>query len=172
MGTPRHFASLPPAYDPLYYFQLAIDTGSNAYVNLLGFLEAGAAEFAGQVPLILKLNSHDLLYPGQDSLGTQTASVPNALRLGSVTVGYASYPGAVERRLQSEQLRGLTVRVIHTDEEWMIAKTVCRVLVLSPASEKRDTDCDPPKKRNTFCRRNMSVGNCADRREADFSNML
>ena len=33
----------------------------------------------------------------------------------------------------------VAVRVMHTDEEWMIAKTVCRVLSLGPASEKRNS---------------------------------
>ena len=56
-GPDRSFAPNPPAYDPLYHFQLAIEAGLNAYASVLGFLEAGAAEFAGQVPLILKLNS-------------------------------------------------------------------------------------------------------------------
>jgi class I fructose-bisphosphate aldolase len=106
-GPGRSFAPNPPAYDPLYHFQLAIDAGLNAYASLLGFLEAGAAEFAGQVPLILKLNSHDLLHPEQDPLGAQTASVRDALRLGCVAVGYTIYPGTVERRLQYEQLREL-----------------------------------------------------------------
>jgi class I fructose-bisphosphate aldolase len=106
-GPGRSFAANPPAYDPLYHFQLAIDAGLNAYASLLGFLEAGAAEFAGQVPLILKLNSHDLLHPEQDPLGAQTASVRDALRLGCVAVGYTIYPGTAERRLQYEQLREL-----------------------------------------------------------------
>lgn len=75
--------------------------------SLLGFLEAGAAEFAGQVPLILKLNSHDLLHPEEDPLGAQTASVRDALRLGCVAVGYTIYPGTADRRLQYEQLREL-----------------------------------------------------------------
>jgi acetate kinase len=34
----------------------------------------------------------------------------------------------------------VAVRVMHTDEEWMIAKTVCRVLGLGPASEKRNSE--------------------------------
>lgn len=106
-GPGRSFAPNPPAYDPVYHFQLAIDAGLNAYASLLGFLEAGAAEFAGQVPLILKLNSHDLLHPEQDPLGAQTASVRDALRLGCVAVGYTIYPGTAERRLQYEQLREL-----------------------------------------------------------------
>lgn len=106
-GPGRSFAPNPPAYDPLYHFQLAIDAGLSAYASLLGFLEAGAAEFAGQVPLILKLNSHDLLHPEQEPLSAQTASVRDALRLGCVAIGYTIYPGTAERRLQYEQFREL-----------------------------------------------------------------
>src|SRR5512140_2548000 len=106
-GPGRSFAPNPPSYDPLYHFQLAIDAGLSAYASLLGFLEAGAAEFAGQVPLILKLNSHDMLHPEEEPLGAQTASVRDALRLGCVAVGYTIYPGTSERRLQYEQLREL-----------------------------------------------------------------
>ncbi|MGC1376966.1 MAG: class I fructose-bisphosphate aldolase [Anaerolineales bacterium] len=106
-GPDRSFAPNPPSYDPLYHFQLAIDAGLNAYAGPLGFLEAGAAEFAGQIPLILKLNSHDLLHPEQDPLGAQTASIRDALRLGCVAVGYTIYPGTAERRLQYEQFREL-----------------------------------------------------------------
>jgi prophage antirepressor-like protein len=38
----------------------------------------------------------------------------------------------------------VAVRVMHTDEEWMIAKKVCRVLGLGPASEKRNSERAPP----------------------------
>src|SRR5256714_9590192 len=74
-GPARSFAPNPPAYDPRYHFQLAIDAGCNAYAAPLGFLEAGAADFAGQIPLILKLNNHDLLQDEKDPIGAQTASV-------------------------------------------------------------------------------------------------
>jgi len=56
-GPARSFAPNPPGYDPRYHFQLALDAGCNAYAAPLGFLEAGAAEFAGRVPLILKANN-------------------------------------------------------------------------------------------------------------------
>ena len=108
-GPARSFAPNPPAYDPWYHFQLAIDAGLNAYAAPLGFLEAGAAEFAGQIPLILKLNSHDVLQDEKDPLGAQTASVDDALRLGCVGIGYTIYPGTAERRLQYEQLRELAL---------------------------------------------------------------
>src|SRR6202162_4327884 len=65
-GPARSFAVNPPAYDPLYHYQLAIDAGCNAYAAPLGFIEAGAADFAGEIPLILKLNNHDLLHDEKD----------------------------------------------------------------------------------------------------------
>lgn len=104
-GPARSFAPNPPAYDPRYHFQLAIDAGLNAHAAPLGFLEAGAAEFAGQLPLILKLNNHDLLHAEVDPLGAQTASVADALRLGCSAIGYTIYPGTADRRLLYEQLQ-------------------------------------------------------------------
>jgi class I fructose-bisphosphate aldolase len=106
-GPARSFAPNPPAYDPRYHFQLAIDAGCNAFAAPLGFLEAGAAEFAGDIPLILKLNNHDVLQDEKDPLGAQTSTISDALRLGCVAVGYTIYPGTAERRLQYEQLREL-----------------------------------------------------------------
>src|SRR5215467_12646022 len=47
-GPHRSFAPNPPAYDPDYHFQLAIEAGCNAYAAPLGFIEAGAAKFAGE----------------------------------------------------------------------------------------------------------------------------
>ncbi len=106
-GPGRSFAPNPAGYDPHYHFQLAIEAGCNAYAAPLGFLEAGAADFAGQIPLILKLNNHDGLQDEIDPLGAQTASVADALRLGCVGIGYTIYPGTALRRRQYEQLREL-----------------------------------------------------------------
>ena len=107
-GPGRSFAPNPPAYDPHYHFQLAIDAGLNAYAAPLGFLEAGAAEFAGQIPLILKVNNHDVLQDEVDPMGGQTATVADALRLGCVGIGYTILPGTAQRRFLYEQLRELT----------------------------------------------------------------
>src|ERR1700757_1229741 len=63
-GPARSFAKNPDGYDPRYHFRLAIDAGCNAYAAPLGFIEAGAADFAGEIPLILKLNNSDSLYGG------------------------------------------------------------------------------------------------------------
>src|SRR5215468_10093752 len=59
-GPARSFAPNPPAYDPRYHFELAIEAGCNAFAAPLGVLDAGAREYAGEIPLILKANNHDL----------------------------------------------------------------------------------------------------------------
>jgi class I fructose-bisphosphate aldolase len=60
-GPARAFAAVPAGYDPHYHFRLAVDSGVSAYASVLGMLEQGAATFAGQVPLILKVNSANSL---------------------------------------------------------------------------------------------------------------
>src|ERR1700733_316270 len=60
-GPARSFAPNPPAYDPHYHFQLALEAGLSAYAAPLGMIEAGAESAAGQLPLILKLNSANSL---------------------------------------------------------------------------------------------------------------
>jgi class I fructose-bisphosphate aldolase len=107
-GPARSFAPNPPAYDPDYHFQLAIDAGCNAYAAPLGFLEAGAAKFAGQIPLILKLNNSDSLAKMEQPISAITGSVDEALRLGCVAIGYTIYPGSGARNRQYEDLRALT----------------------------------------------------------------
>ncbi len=104
-GPARSFAPNPPAYDPLYHFELALEAGCNAYAAPLGLLEAGAAEFAGLVPLVLKLNSHDVLHKEPDPIPALTGSVRDALRLGCVAVGFTIYPGSIYRQEMYQQLR-------------------------------------------------------------------
>ncbi len=107
-GPARSFASNPSGYDPRYHFELAVEAGTNAYAAPLGFLEAGAAEYAGQVPLILKLNNSDSLSVGEPASAV-TGSVEDALRLGCVAIGYTLYPGSSESNSIYEALRELTL---------------------------------------------------------------
>ena len=106
-GPARSFAPNPPAYDPRYHFELATDAGCNAYAAPLGFLEAGAAEYAGDIPLILKLNNSDSLYSGEDPCPAVTGSVEDALRLGCSAIGFTVYPGSASRNEMYEQIRAL-----------------------------------------------------------------
>jgi len=103
-GPARSFAPNPQGYNPHYHFELGIEAGCNAYAAPLGFLEAGAAEFAGQIPLILKLNNSDSLYGGDDPNQAVTGSVDDALRLGCCAVGYTIYPGSAYSQEMYETL--------------------------------------------------------------------
>ncbi len=106
-GPARSFASNPSGYNPLYHFGLAKEAGCNAYAAPLGFLEAGASQYAGQIPLILKLNNHDVLHEEKDPLPAVTGSVREALRLGCSAVGFTIYPGSAHCSAMYEQLRGI-----------------------------------------------------------------
>lgn len=96
-GPDRCFVPNPPAYDPHYHFELAIEAGLSAFASPLGMLEAGAATYAGRLPLILKCNSANLLYP-KEGPKTQavTSTVRDALRLGCCAVGLTIYPGSLK----------------------------------------------------------------------------
>lgn len=94
-GPARTYAPNAPAYDPHYHYQLAIDAGLNAFAAPMGFLEAGADSFAGQIPTILKMNSANSLMSstsGKDQ--AVTASVDDALRMGCAAIGFTIYPGS------------------------------------------------------------------------------
>ena len=106
-GPHRSFAPNPAAYDPEYHFQLAIEAGCNAYAAPLGFLEAAAAKYAGQIPLILKANSSDSLAKMAEPVPAVIATVKDALRLGCSAVGFTIYPGSGARNIMYEELRDL-----------------------------------------------------------------
>ena len=104
-GPARSFAPNPPGYNPQYHFELAMEARCNAYAAPLGFLEAGAGKYAGRIPLILKLNNHDVLHDEKDPLPAVTGSVRDALRLGCSAVGFTIYPGSVHSTTLYQQIR-------------------------------------------------------------------
>ena len=106
-GPVRSFQPNPAGYDPEYHIQLAIDSGCNAYAAPLGALELVAGKFAGEVPLILKLNNSDTLAKMASPISAVTASVKDAVRLGCAAIGYTIYPGSAARNTMYEDLREL-----------------------------------------------------------------
>ncbi|SJZ80436.1 class I fructose-bisphosphate aldolase [Consotaella salsifontis] len=108
-GPVRSFAPNPAGYDPHYHYQLAIDAGVSGYAAPLGLLEQGADSFAGEVPLILKMNSGNLLGAAANDQAV-TASVADALRLGCVGIGFTIYPGSDRCYDMLEELRDLSLQ--------------------------------------------------------------
>ncbi|MFO0692503.1 MAG: class I fructose-bisphosphate aldolase [Polyangiales bacterium] len=106
-GPARTFGPNPPGYDPRYHAQLALESGCNAYAAPLGFIEAIAHEYAGKIPLILKVNNSDSLGGPEAPCSALTSSVEDALRLGCNAIGYTIYPGSGLRNPMFDELRQL-----------------------------------------------------------------
>lgn len=104
-GPARTFAPNPAGYDPRYHFELALEAGTNAYAAPKGQLEAAAGDYAGQIPLILKLNNSDSLFGGEDPCPAVTSSVADALELGASAIGFTIYPGSAMRKEMYEEIR-------------------------------------------------------------------
>lgn len=103
-GPARSFAKNPDGYDPSYHFELAIESGCNAYAAPLGQLEACAREFAGEIPLILKMNNSDVLMSSKSPISALTSGVEDALRLGCAAIGFTIYPGSGFRKEMYEEI--------------------------------------------------------------------
>ena len=69
------------------------------------FWRRGRGSFAGEVPLILKVNDHDVLFDEKDPHQALTGSVADALRLGCVGIGFTIYPGSARRIELYQQIR-------------------------------------------------------------------
>lgn len=106
-GPARTFQPNPSTYDPAYHAALAVEAGCSAYAAPLGFIEAIAAEYAGSIPLILKVNNSDSLGGPEAPCSALTSSVEDALRLGCSAIGYTIYPGSEHRNEMYRDLRDL-----------------------------------------------------------------
>ncbi|RYE13298.1 MAG: class I fructose-bisphosphate aldolase, partial [Rickettsiales bacterium] len=103
------FAINKEAYDPEYHINLAIDAELSAYAAPLGMIESIANKYAGTIPLILKINSSNLLEKrGLNPYQSITATVADALRLGCCAIGFTIYPGSKKSIDMINELRSIT----------------------------------------------------------------
>lgn len=103
-GPARSFAKNPDGYDPAYHVELAIESGCSAYAAPLGAIEAIARDYAGEIPLILKINNSETLYTNKAPISAVTSYIDDALRLGCVGIGFTIYPGSEERKTMYEEI--------------------------------------------------------------------
>ena len=103
-GPARSFGKNPDGYDPSYHVELAIESGCNAYAAPLGFIEAIARDYAGEIPLILKVNNSETLFTNKSPISAVTSSVDDALRLGCGGIGFTIYPGSSDRKEMYEEI--------------------------------------------------------------------
>ncbi|MDD3521290.1 MAG: class I fructose-bisphosphate aldolase [Actinomycetota bacterium] len=108
-GPDRSFAANPPGYDPEYHAKLAIEAGLNAHAAPLGSIQMIAREYAGQIPLILKINNNDLLSKTVDPIPSVTSVVQHALNLGCAAIGFTIYPGSAHYKEMYEEIQLLSL---------------------------------------------------------------
>jgi class I fructose-bisphosphate aldolase len=104
-GPTRSFAENPVGYNPSYHFELAIESGCNAYAAPYGQLAAGCSDYIGQIPMIVKANNCDTLWDTNNPIQSITCSVKEAARLGVTAIGFTIYPGSSARKSMFEEVR-------------------------------------------------------------------
>jgi class I fructose-bisphosphate aldolase len=104
---PRDFFPNPASKDPDYQFRLAAEAGYSAVACQIGLATKYYPDYAGAVPLILKVNGKTDIPPSGAALSTCNASVEDAVRLGADAVGYTLYVGSSRQDEDLAQLRGV-----------------------------------------------------------------
>src|SRR5262245_42254639 len=105
---PRDFFDNPQAGDPAYIVKLAVAGGFNGIAIQIGLAEKFYWDYAGEVPLVLKLNGKTDIPSDAEALSPVHASVEDAVRLGADAVGYTLYAGSPAQEADFAQYR--TVR--------------------------------------------------------------
>ncbi len=104
---PRDFFPNPASKDPEYEFSLAAEAGYSAIACQIGLAEKYYPDYAGQVPLLLKVNGKTDLPPSDEAFSTLNASVEDAVRLGADAVGYTLYVGSPRQDQDLLQLKSV-----------------------------------------------------------------
>src|SRR3954454_6562900 len=104
---PRDFFPNPASRGPEYQFRLAAEAGYSALACQIGLAEKYYSDYAGQVPLLLKVNGKTDVPPPDRSFSACNASVEDAVRLGADAVGYTLYVGSPRQDEDLAQLRGV-----------------------------------------------------------------
>ena len=102
---PRDFFSNPKASDPKYIVRLALEGGFNGIAIQIGIAEKFFWDFAGELPLILKLNGKTDIPSDARAFSPLHASVEDAVRLGADAVGYTLYVGSPAQEIDFAQYR-------------------------------------------------------------------
>ncbi len=102
---PRDFFPNPASKDPDDQFRLAVEAGYSALACQIGMASKYYPDYAGQVPLILKVNGKTDIPSAANALSTCNASVEDAVRLGADAVGYTLYVGSPRQGEDLIQLR-------------------------------------------------------------------
>ena len=104
---PRDFFANPAASDPRYIIRLAQEGGFNGIVTQIGLAEKFYWDYAGEVPLVLKLNGKTDIPSDAEAFSPINATVEDAVRLGADAIGYTLYVGTPAQDRDFEQYRAV-----------------------------------------------------------------
>jgi len=102
---PRDFFANPDSADPKYIIRLALEGGFNGIAIQIGLAEKFFWDFAGELPLILKLNGKTDIPSDARALSPVHSSVEEAVQLGADAVGYTLYVGSPAQEEDFAQFR-------------------------------------------------------------------
>lgn len=102
---PRDFFANPAVSDPRYILRLAMEGGFNGIAIQIGLAEKFYWDYAGELPLILKLNGKTDIPSDAEALSPLHACVADAVRLGADAVGYTLYVGTPAAEADFRQFR-------------------------------------------------------------------
>jgi class I fructose-bisphosphate aldolase len=102
---PRDFFVNPDAKDPEFQLRLAKEGGFSGIVFQYGIARKYMSQYAGEVPLVLKLNGKTEIPSDKSPISPCIASVEDAVRLGADAVGYTLYVGSPLQAEDFEQFR-------------------------------------------------------------------
>ncbi len=91
---PIDFFSNPDSADPDYEARLALEGNYNGIVYHIGVAKKHMREYAGHLPLILKINGKTTVPSDAEAFSPMDASVEDAVRIGADAVGYTLYVGS------------------------------------------------------------------------------
>jgi fructose-bisphosphate aldolase, class I len=102
---PRDFFGNPEASDPRNILRLALEGGFNGIAIQIGLARKFYWDYAGEIPLVLKLNGKTEIPSSIDPLSPVNATVEEAVRLGADAVGYTLYVGTPAQERDFAQYR-------------------------------------------------------------------
>jgi class I fructose-bisphosphate aldolase len=91
---PIDFFSNPPSADPDFQCRLAREGHYSGIVFHIGLATKYMKTYAGEVPLILKVNGKTNIPSDAEAFSAQESMVEDAVRLGADAVGYTLYVGS------------------------------------------------------------------------------
>ena len=91
---PSDFFANPAALDTDFQFRLAVEGRFSAIALGVGLADKYLHDYAGRIPLILKLNGKTNIPDDAEAVSPAFASVLDAVRLGADAVGYTVYVGS------------------------------------------------------------------------------